>query len=67
MNFGQQFEDFILDHIGKLFAGAVLFGVLAIALLVRQDHRDQKAFMDECLTELRTYQCVALWRRGDDL
>lgn len=59
---------FALDRPGGVLVGVLLFVAGCIVGMVGDTlsaERAEQAFMAECTTERKRYECVAMWRAGE--
>lgn len=62
----QDIKDFFADNIGHILIGTFLLAlILAIILMIHEDHKTYHAWLDECVKDHKEYECVAMYRAGE--
>ena len=58
-------SEWLYDNLGKVLLGLMALTVLLCVVLLVGDANARAAFMAECLTERKQYECTAMWRAGN--
>jgi hypothetical protein len=58
--------NFFLDHLSKFLVLLFVLVFLAAVSDAQREKEQRDKFMVECMRDHKEYECVAMWRRGED-
>lgn len=57
-------EKFFFEHAGAVILTLIAGIFVLVSVAAHQSNERKKAFMAQCLADLKEYECVAMWRGG---